>query len=169
MFENISRELRRQHGLRERDGMMEHVRAVRDLHVSRQLKHGDGFFVVWAVYGDARGVDALSKTVAGGKPVDAVATQAQLPNSVLLITDVLQGMVEVTERDSASESSIVQLVLPGGSKMKLDGVWDPCDGNHKALFLRYEFLGRCHEVLIDDAAPLKCPVRRTYILGACTH
>ena len=80
----------------------------------------------------------------------------------------LQARVEVTARDCASESAVVQLLLPAGSKAAgagagnaaaLDGVWDPADGEEKALWLRYEFLGRVHEALIDDEAPLKCPLK----------
>jgi len=80
--------------------------------------------------------------------------------SVIDVSGVLQALVEVTVRDAVSESAVVQLFLPPGSKAgALEGFWDPCDGEDKALWLRYEFLGRVHEAGVTDEAPLKCPLR----------
>jgi hypothetical protein len=80
--------------------------------------------------------------------------------SVIDVSGVLQALVEVTVRDAVSESAVVQLFLPAGSKAGfVEGFWDPCDGEDKALWLRYEFLGRVHEAAVTDEAPLKCPLR----------
>lgn len=117
----------------------------------------------------------------------ASATARLAPEQWGCVIDVagpLQAAVEVTARDSQSEIAVVQLFLPAGSKCggtshaaasssghhggssdagsaaaAVDGFWDPCDGEDKALWLRYEFLGRVHEVLIGDEEPLKCPLR----------
>lgn len=108
---------------------------------------------------------------------------------VIDVAGPLQAAVEVTARDSQSEIAVVQLFLPAGPKCggsahsatasssggggghlgsgtaagaaaaAVDGIWDPCDGEDKALWLRYEFLGRVHEALIGDEEPLKCPLR----------
>jgi hypothetical protein len=97
------------------------------------------------------------------RPAASAAPRALGPEewgSVIDVSGVLQALVEVTVRDAVSESAVVQLFLPAGSKAgALEGFWDPCDGEDKALWLRYEFLGRVHEAGVTDEAPLKCPLR----------
>ena len=68
--------------------------------------------------------------------------------------------VATTLRNSQVAFVLVALLLPAGSKAAaLEGCWDPVDGEDKALWLRYEFLGRVHEAVVEDEAPLKCPLK----------
>jgi Domain of unknown function (DUF3395) len=84
--------------------------------------------------------------------------------TVIDIAGVLQTRVDITLRDMDSEAPVIQLILPAGPKCNgmLEGVWDPSNGDEKALWLRYEFLGHVHEAIIDDEAPLKCPLKSMY-------
>lgn len=160
-FEALARRLRQQKALQERKSMQAHIAASYDLHRHRQEGHGDGFFVVAALFGDARTLVSLQPRLAGGQPVN-VRTLVQDYPLLIDVTGALQGMVEVVERDATSESAVVQLVLPAHSKTAIDGVWDPTSGGEKKLWVRYEFIGYVHEALIDDEAPLKCPVKRKF-------
>jgi hypothetical protein len=193
----LARAERRRAALAERRTMCEQVDEAYRGQWQRQLASGDGFFVVAAFYGAARAVRELAADVGGGRPVDVGAALARhrrrgapaggaalrdepaFWGALLDVAGALQARVEVTARDCASESAVVQLLLPAGSKAAgagvgagagagagaaaaLDGVWDPADGEEKALWLRYEFLGRVHEALIDDEAPLKCPLKSAW-------
>ena len=197
-IEWLAREDRRARGIAERRGMAVQIDDAYALHMDRQRRHGDGFFVAAALYGRAGSVRAVAADVSGGRPVcvatviarysrsrrraaaraaegadgippaplsAATAAAAIMPpleewGTVIDVAGVLQSRVEVTARDASSESAVVQLCLHAGSKAgALEGLWDPCDGEDKALWLRYEFLGRVHEALIADEAPLKCPLR----------
>jgi hypothetical protein len=140
--------------------MEAHIAETLEIQTKRQKEHGDGFFVRSALYGDARTLSSVLQNISGGKPCNAAKIAAKYP--VLLdVTDIIQSMVEITDRDASSEAAVVQLVLPAGSKAALEGIWDPCDGNSKKLWIRYEFLEKVHEALIDDEASLKCPLKST--------
>ena len=68
--------------------------------------------------------------------------------------------------DEADE--VVRLCVPAGSKARLDCFWDPCDGFPKQLLVRYAFLGRLHQVVVDDEAPLRLPQRKHLVRGAAS-
>lgn len=139
--------------------------------------------------GSGSSTAAMAPAAAGASAAARLAAEEW--GCVIDVAGPLQAAVEVTARDSQSEIAVVQLFLPAGSKCggtshgaanssghhgsssaagsaaaSVDGFWDPCDGEDKALWLRYEFLGRVHEVLIGDEEPLKCPLRKHVVRGA---
>ncbi|RIA86833.1 hypothetical protein C1645_740555 [Glomus cerebriforme] len=53
-----------------------------------------------------------------------------------------------------------QLTIPGGySKSNIMGFYDPCMGERKQLKIKYQFQRKLHEVIVDDTAPVACPLR----------
>ncbi|CAB4408198.1 unnamed protein product [Rhizophagus irregularis] len=53
-----------------------------------------------------------------------------------------------------------QLTIPGGySKSNIMGFYDPCMGEPKQLKIKYQFQRKFHEVIVDDTAPVACPLR----------
>ncbi|CAG8442147.1 2692_t:CDS:10 [Ambispora gerdemannii] len=53
-----------------------------------------------------------------------------------------------------------QMTIPGGrSKSSIMGFYDPCMGEPKQLKIKYMFKRKIHEIIIDDLAPLACPLR----------
>jgi len=53
-----------------------------------------------------------------------------------------------------------QLTIPGGySKSNIMGFYDPCMGERKQLKIKYQFQRKFHEVIVDDTAPVACPLR----------
>jgi hypothetical protein len=69
--------------------------------------------------------------------------------------------------EAAAGSRRVSLRLAaGGTKSGLEGFWDPCDGYPKQLLVRYSFLGKIHQVVIDDDHGVRCPLRRHIVAGA---
>ncbi|PKC72117.1 DnaJ-domain-containing protein [Rhizophagus irregularis] len=53
-----------------------------------------------------------------------------------------------------------QLTIPGGySKSNIMGFYDPCMGEPKKLKIKYQFQRKFHEVIVDDTAPVACPLR----------
>lgn len=39
------------------------------------------------------------------------------------------------------------------------GFYDPCMGEPKQLKIKYQFQRKFHEVIVDDTAPVACPLR----------
>lgn len=163
-YERLTRELRHQKAIAERKNMAAQIADSLELQNQRQAVNGDGFFVRCALYGDARVLSHVVSSFVPGCIPDAAAITRRY-KTIIDVTDVLQARVEVTERDCASEATVVQLVLPAGSKSNMEGIWDPCDGQSKKLWIRYDFLSKPHEVLADDEQTLKCPVKREYLRG----
>ncbi|CAG8779101.1 10561_t:CDS:2, partial [Gigaspora rosea] len=53
-----------------------------------------------------------------------------------------------------------QLIIPGGySKSNIIGFYDPCMGERKQLKIKYHFQRKLHEVVVEDKAPVACPLR----------
>ncbi|CAG8650906.1 5508_t:CDS:10, partial [Racocetra persica] len=53
-----------------------------------------------------------------------------------------------------------QLIIPGGrSKSNIIGFYDPCMGERKQLKINYYFQRKLHEVIVEDKAPVACPLR----------
>lgn len=164
-YEDIAREERRRKAAAERLHLVAHIAGSYEAQHARHEARGDGCFVLAALYGDARVLASLGPALAPTAGADGIIAPlnaralAGRTGRVIDVTGVLQGMVEVVERDRASESTVVQLVVPAGTKTVLEGFWDPTDGAEKKLWVRYEFLNNVHEVTIADDAPLKCPVK----------
>ncbi|KAJ1650943.1 hypothetical protein IWQ61_008374 [Dispira simplex] len=81
----------------------------------------------------------------------ASGTQQSEPQLVD-VTVVLQTMV--------NDSKL--LILGGVSKADLIGFYDPCFGEPKQLQVTYLFNRRMHSVVVDDRAPLACPLKCKY-------
>ncbi|CAG8588809.1 7182_t:CDS:2, partial [Paraglomus brasilianum] len=95
----------------------------------------DGLIIVEALYGNLRILnDGITKENEG---------------EVFDVTVAVQALVH----DS-------QLVIPGGrSKSSIMGFYDPCLGEKKQLRIKYLFKRKEHEVIMDDTAPVACPLR----------
>ncbi|KAI0226246.1 hypothetical protein L0F63_003850 [Massospora cicadina] len=103
---------------------------------------------------------------------DAVARrkkQEELKNG-LIIVQALYG--KLNESYSVSEECVdvsvplqnlvheSQLYLVGGhSKSQLFGFYDPSFGSKKQLYIRYLFKSQLHAVVVEDKAPVVCPMR----------
>ncbi|CAG8463900.1 2826_t:CDS:10 [Paraglomus occultum] len=94
----------------------------------------DGLIIVEALYGNLRKLN------------DGITTEG---GEVFDVTVAVQALVH----DS-------QLVIPGGrSKSSIMGFYDPCLGEKKQLRIKYLFKRKEHEVIMDDTAPVACPLR----------
>lgn len=181
----LAREDRRLKGIAERRGMAVQIAEAYSAHLARAATPGgDGFLVEAAFYGEAAIVRSIAAEHNGGKALDVnavlskyarrggmrgttgeISQQPEAWGAVIDVAGPLQCLVEVTAKDSATEAAVVQLFVAGGKGTSkaytTEGFWDPCDeaGEEKAVWVRYSFLGRLHEALVDDEAPLKCPLR----------
>ncbi|ODN92819.1 hypothetical protein L198_05615 [Cryptococcus wingfieldii CBS 7118] len=110
-----------------------------------QEKERNGLIILSATYGLASKIDnpieALSE-----KPI---VTEEDEEEETIDVTIPIQALVQ----DS-------RLYIPGGKgKFNVLGFYDPCIGENKKLKVQYSFRGRLHEVVVEDASPLRAPVR----------
>ena len=88
--------------------------------------------------------------------LDAQVHDPDLP-PMIDVTAPLQAMV--THTDGRSELRVTLRE----SKSVLDGFYDPCPGQPKQLWVRYQFRGTSnHTLLVDDQQPFSAPRSRMY-------
>ncbi|RKP39806.1 hypothetical protein BJ085DRAFT_17432 [Dimargaris cristalligena] len=106
-----------------------------------------GLVIVEAYYGHFGRPLNGSKTHGRGGPIAAAASSSS--PRVIDVTIPVQYLVT----DS-------RLLIHGGtSKADLVGFYDPCFGETKQLRVTYRFNDQLHTAIVDDQAPLACPLR----------
>ena len=126
--------------------------------------------------------EALPPSVSNINIIPNTTIETYLPTSVIDITSILQAQIElnsiphkeistqlltpngkISTSNNSSLSSIapnIQLVLPYGTKSKLEGFYDPCHNNQKFLLIRYIFLGKLHQIIYEDDQNIKLPLKK---------
>lgn len=52
------------------------------------------------------------------------------------------------------------IILESNTKSDLPGFYDPCPGQEKSLYIRYNFRNRPHQVTYEDKDPIRLPLQR---------
>lgn len=66
--------------------------------------------------------------------------------------------VKVPLQAQVTDSQLI--ILESNTKSDLPGFYDPCPGQEKSLYIRYNFRNRPHQVTYEDKDPIRLPLQR---------